>query len=134
MSITANPDTLVSTQSLLKTVLQRLFLAIPDAYISPRLWAQHYSLLESSLTDDLIQRGPGNDRHLEHNLRELRESTMRTLFHVKRRNEALAFREPPARISAKLSAAVSNVKVTNILHLLLYLTATHQIRASCSIR
>ncbi|KAJ3504486.1 hypothetical protein NMY22_g17908 [Coprinellus aureogranulatus] len=110
---TATPDTLVSTRALIKVILQRLFLAIPDAYISPRLWRQHYTLLESALSDDMVQRGSSNDRHLEQNLRELSASTMRTLFDIRHRIEALAFREPPARVSAKLIQPTEAYKLLN---------------------
>ncbi|KAJ2931312.1 hypothetical protein H1R20_g5848, partial [Candolleomyces eurysporus] len=113
ISTTSAHETLINTEALLKSVLQRLFLAIPDAYISPRLWIQHNSLIESTLTPDFAQRGNILDRYLDKNLRELRETGRRTLADIRRRNEALSFRDPPARVSAKLSAAVSNVKLLN---------------------
>ncbi|KAF6760086.1 hypothetical protein DFP72DRAFT_1031563 [Ephemerocybe angulata] len=113
ISSTSAQETLVNTETLLKVILKRLLLAIPDAFVSPRLCLQHGPLMENTLTQDLIQRGPSHDRYLDQNLREIRETTRRNLADVKRRNEALSFRDPPARVSAKLSAAVSNVKLLN---------------------
>lgn len=67
--------------------------------------------MEGALTLDFPQRGNIVDRYLDKNIRELRETARRTLADIRRRNEALSFRDPLARVSAKLGAAVSNVKV-----------------------
>lgn len=59
----------------------------------------------------LLDTSPQPERPLEHNLKALQDTLVANTADIRKRNEALAFRVSPAKVSAKLSAAVARVKV-----------------------
>ncbi|KAF8160920.1 hypothetical protein B0H34DRAFT_795767 [Crassisporium funariophilum] len=99
------------TEELLKILLQRLCLALPDAFVSPRMWTTYSNLLESVMSEVAMR--VTNDRCIEINTRDLRRRLHENLSDIARRNEAMLFRGPIAVVSARLGTAVTDVKLLN---------------------
>lgn len=89
--------------------MQRAFLALPDAFVSPRMWIQHSALLEEVLNEDLS--GDSSDISVQQSASCLRETFDERLSDVRRRNEAMLFRHLPPRVLGALSSALSDIKV-----------------------
>ncbi|KAF8876501.1 hypothetical protein BD779DRAFT_1560397 [Infundibulicybe gibba] len=107
---TSAQEYLVSTDGLIKSLLQRLCLAIPDAFVSPRMWAIHSNLLTNILSENTIG---SNDQHIGQSGRDVQQMLLCHLADIRRRNEAMLFRNLPIRVSARLGSAVSDVKLLN---------------------
>lgn len=88
---------------------QRICLAIPDAFVSPKMWSTYSDLLAQVLTSSDIQFP--SDHCMNQNGQDLRHSLSENFLGIKRRNEAMLFRGPIAQVSARLGAAVADVKV-----------------------
>ncbi|EPQ57624.1 hypothetical protein GLOTRDRAFT_137894 [Gloeophyllum trabeum ATCC 11539] len=102
---TAVQDALPNLESSLTSILQRVCLGLPDAFVSPRTWATHADLISAvlrhkigSLTSQAVQ------QDLEDNITD-----------ITRRNEALLLRSLPPRALADLSSAVRDVQLLNSL-------------------
>ncbi|KAH9924878.1 uncharacterized protein B0H18DRAFT_1119667 [Fomitopsis serialis] len=89
----------------------RSFLALPDAFVSPRAWQLHSELLGEILSTAVAPAEgtpPQNTQALQQTLHEL-------FADVKRRNEAMLFRHLPPRIVGSLTSALSDIKLLNSL-------------------
>jgi mediator of RNA polymerase II transcription subunit 12, fungi type len=115
-------EILVNTEGILKTLVQvgaflhpgllplispkRFCLSIPDVFIGPRLWATYSPMIEVIMHENLLDAS-----HPEEDPGGIRETLLSNLSDIRKRNEALSFRNSPTKVSAKLSAAVSHAKV-----------------------
>jgi mediator of RNA polymerase II transcription subunit 12 len=91
------------------TFLQRICLAYPDAFVSPRTWTTHSSLLEEILTRDLAKNVA--DQHLEQNIREIQRTLQDDFINIKARNEIMSFSTLPTQQTGRLWDAVSDIQV-----------------------
>ncbi|KAJ7594649.1 hypothetical protein C8J56DRAFT_444559 [Mycena floridula] len=105
------PELLVDTEGLLKSLLQRICIALPDAFISPRMWADYQELLSSVLSEYIMDRT--SDPHLEQNSLDIQAILFSNFVNIRRRNEAMLFRNLPSLVSARLGSAVSDVELLN---------------------
>ncbi|KAJ7251846.1 hypothetical protein B0H12DRAFT_1202710 [Mycena haematopus] len=87
----ATQEFLVGTEALLKVLLQRICLALPDAFVSPGC---------ESLTEN-------------QNSRDLHQLLLDHFTDIKRRNEAMLFTNLPSHVSARLRTVVSDVQLLN---------------------
>ncbi|KAF7321446.1 Med12 domain-containing protein [Mycena kentingensis (nom. inval.)] len=104
-------DFLTSTEAVLKLMLQRICLALPDAFVSPKMWAAHSGLLTEVLTENLLDISP--EAHVHQNCRDIHQLLLDSFVDIKRRNEAMLFSNLPAHVSAKLRTVVSDVQMLN---------------------
>ncbi|KAK7057438.1 Med12 domain-containing protein [Favolaschia claudopus] len=100
---------LVDTEALLKVLLRRVCLGLPDAFVSPGMWSTHAILLEEALTDDMMDQSV----EPEANSQNLQQLTSEHFEDIKRRNEAMLFTNLPSHVSAKLRTVVSDVQSLN---------------------
>ncbi|KAJ3559369.1 hypothetical protein NM688_g388 [Phlebia brevispora] len=100
-------DHLTSLITTLKTLIMRTFLASSDAFVSPRMWMQY-----SGLFQELISERLGNDAAEDKSQNEdrLAQTFSSHSEDVRRRNEAMLFRNLPARIRGTLSSALADIK------------------------
>ena len=90
--------------------LKRSFLALPDAFISPRAWQVHVELLS-----DIISNAVAPTEGTPVQSAQALQQTFQDLFaDVKRRNEAMLFRRLPPRVVGSLTSALSDIKVGRI--------------------
>ncbi|KAG5646821.1 hypothetical protein DXG03_002198 [Asterophora parasitica] len=108
---TSAQEFLRDTDALLKTLLQRLCLVLPDSFVSPRMWKTHSHLLADVFSDVIVEE-PG-DLHVEEKLRNIGQALQENFADVRRRNEAMLFLRLPMHVSARLASAISNVKLLN---------------------
>ncbi|KAF8972899.1 hypothetical protein BDZ97DRAFT_2053658 [Flammula alnicola] len=108
---TSAHEFLTDTEDLLKVLLHRICLALPDALVSPKMWSTYSGLLEDIMLETSMKLP--NDHSIEQNTRDLRHILSDNFFDIKKRNEAMLFRGPIAQVSARLGTAVSNVKLLN---------------------
>ncbi|KAK0226153.1 hypothetical protein IW262DRAFT_1457387 [Armillaria fumosa] len=104
----ASREFLVDTECLLKAILQRFCLALPDAFVSPRMWATHSSLLLAILTENIMDQtfdgqNPG----------EIHQVLIRNVADIQRRNEAMLFYNLPPLASDRLGSSVLDIKLLN---------------------
>ncbi|KDR75321.1 hypothetical protein GALMADRAFT_249351 [Galerina marginata CBS 339.88] len=104
-------DFLKDTEDLLKVLLQRACLTLPDAFVSPKMWSTYSSLLDEIMFETAMTLP--NARSVEQNTRDLEGIILDNFADIKKRNEALLFRGPIAQVSARLGTAVSDVKLLN---------------------
>jgi mediator of RNA polymerase II transcription subunit 12, fungi type len=102
-------DTLGDTDALLVTILQRLCVVIPDAFVSPRTWRMHRTLLCEALSQNMHEHS--SDEHSALVAQRTRGKVLTTLQDIKNRNEALLFYNLPSLASAKLGTAVADIEV-----------------------
>ena len=114
----------MDTDALLRANLHNVFAALPDAFISPRLWTQYEALIESAISESQLSQSSTQGQSWTCS----RERIPQRLVDIRRRNDSLAFKEPPAKVSAKLSTAVSNVKV--IIHSHIRMSYTNELAYS----
>ncbi|KAF8170267.1 hypothetical protein K438DRAFT_1982787 [Mycena galopus ATCC 62051] len=107
----ATQEFLVGTEALLKVLLQRVCLSLPDAFVSPGMWSAHAVLLAEALTDNVMD--PSSDLHIEQNSRDLHQLSLDHFLDIKRRNEAMLFTNLPSHVSARLRTVVSDVQLLN---------------------
>jgi mediator of RNA polymerase II transcription subunit 12 len=81
-------------------------LGLRDAFINPRLWAQHSSLLEEVLAEHINQTSS--------------DSFFSAYEDVKARNDAMLFHNLPPRVLGSLSSALSDIKVKNSAAVMLF--------------
>jgi mediator of RNA polymerase II transcription subunit 12, fungi type len=88
--------------------LQLSLLGHRDAFVNPRLWSQHAALLEEVLAEHISQTsGAGS----VHSTPALNETFLAAYEDIKRRNDAMLFRNLPPRVPGSLSSALSDIKV-----------------------
>ncbi|KAJ7078858.1 hypothetical protein B0H15DRAFT_526897 [Mycena belliarum] len=102
---------LLSTEALLKILLQKVCLALPDALVSPKMWSTHAALLTDALTEDVMDHSP--DLRIKQNSHEICQLLLDNFSDVKRRNEAMLFTNLPSHVSARLRTVVSDVQLLN---------------------
>lgn len=88
--------------------LQRICLALPDSFVSPRMWTVHASLLCDVLTGIIPNSG---EQFTDRNSQDIRQALLDNVSDIKKRNEAMLFREFPVDISIELGSAVTDIKV-----------------------
>ncbi|KAF9567913.1 hypothetical protein CPC08DRAFT_813741 [Agrocybe pediades] len=104
-------DFLKDTEDLIRSLLQKISVAIPDAFINPKSWS-----LYAPYVDELASEGISavcGSRLMEQSFRDLDDSVFTNLTGIKKRNEALLFRYPVAHVSARVGTAVSDIKLLN---------------------
>ncbi len=84
-------------------------MVLPDAFVSPKMWSTYSHLLDMVIPASDIK-FPAH-HCMDQNTRDLRYSLSDNLLDIKRKNEAMLFRGPIAQVSARLGAAVVDVKV-----------------------
>ncbi|THV06762.1 hypothetical protein K435DRAFT_711026 [Dendrothele bispora CBS 962.96] len=105
---TSAREYLFDTEGLLKILLQRICIALPDTYVSPRLWMSHSELLLDVLTRHSMPIDEG-ERDAQSISQVLREN----FSDIKKRNETMLFRNLPSLVSVRLGSAVSDVELLN---------------------
>ncbi|KAJ3781694.1 hypothetical protein GGU10DRAFT_98188 [Lentinula aff. detonsa] len=104
---------LVDTEYLIKFLLQRVCLVLPDAFVSPRMWINYSDIICEVLSND------PNNNHPEGSIEQLTgASIFNIIYHnfldVKRRVEAMLFRNLPSlTTSPHLGSAVHDVELLN---------------------
>ncbi|KAL4248177.1 Mediator of RNA polymerase II transcription subunit 12 [Abortiporus biennis] len=102
-----------NTEKLLENLLMRTFLAIPSAFVNPRMWIQH-SRVFAEVVSRHIEDGPlGNQAEI--NTRALRQTLSDIFADVNIRNEAMLFGDLPPRVRGSLSSALADIKRLNSL-------------------
>jgi mediator of RNA polymerase II transcription subunit 12 len=101
-----SPD--LSYQHEFHNALQRICLALPDSFVSPRMWTLHASMLCNVLTG--IALNPG-EQSTDWNSQDVGQILLDNVSDIKRRNEAMLFRSPPVDTSDELGSAVTDIKV-----------------------
>ena len=81
---------------------------MPNAFVSPRMCIAHSSLLSDILAGDVCETPDALFEHTEIFLRRLLAENHAD---IKKRNEAMLFRNLPPRVLACLSEAVTDVMV-----------------------
>ncbi|CAK5281407.1 unnamed protein product [Mycena citricolor] len=104
-------DFLGNTEVLLKIVLQRLCLSLPDAFVSPSMWLTHSQLLSDVLCEDVMDYH--TEAHAIQNSQQIFQLLQENLEDIKRRNEAMLFINLPSNVSARLRTVVSDVQLLN---------------------
>ncbi|KAI0093156.1 hypothetical protein BDY19DRAFT_989824 [Irpex rosettiformis] len=108
---TAGSEHLGSIVQLLHNILLRVLLALPDAFVNPRIWAQQSMFLEEAISDF----SRNNPSATEQNVQALDQTIVDTFADIRRRNDAMLFRELPPRIVGHLSSALLDIKLLNSL-------------------
>lgn len=103
------PDQLTRLDALLKLLLQRVCLTLPDAFVSPHTWANNASFVVPILSNDNNSNStPGDTRTRE---------TQRVLHHnisdIQRRTDAMLFRNLPPRVLERLGSMVVDIQILN---------------------
>ncbi|KAF5370753.1 hypothetical protein D9758_002110 [Tetrapyrgos nigripes] len=98
---------LYDTEALLKILLQRICIALPDVFVSPRLWMTYSELL----TDVIVHHS--TDPNEEDNAQLVSQVLWRNFADIKKRNETMLFRNLPSLVSVRLGSAVSDVELLN---------------------
>ncbi|KAH9858392.1 hypothetical protein C2E23DRAFT_767676 [Lenzites betulinus] len=101
---------LPNTDNILRNLISRCFLALPDACICPRIHIQYGATLEDILMDNFVTDGSESSQQA---IQVLHQTVVDTLSDVQRRNEAMLFQHLPPRVLGSLSSALSDVKLLN---------------------
>ncbi|KAF7301177.1 Med12 domain-containing protein [Mycena indigotica] len=111
ISSTPTQEFMMSTQTVLRVLLQRVCLALPDAFVSPRMWSTHAALVSEALNESLAH--DSMEAHIAQNSQDIQQLLLDSFSDIKRRNEAMLFTNLPAHVSAKLRTVVSDVQSLN---------------------
>lgn len=88
--------------------VQRICLTLPDVFVSPNTWASHSSLLASVLSNAVGDHSlPGDQRQ-----REIQRLLLENLTDIRRRNDAMLFRNLPPRALERLGSMVVDIQVS----------------------
>lgn len=86
-------------------------LAAPEAFISPKMWLQYGNLVQDLVTEHIQEDAP--DTQAEQQSPEyLADIFAGHLEDIRRRNEAMLFRDLPPRVRGSLSSALADIKVS----------------------
>ncbi|KAJ8455905.1 hypothetical protein ONZ45_g18844 [Pleurotus djamor] len=96
---------LANMETILRSLLQRICLIIPDAFISPRMWISHCGLLHYAFVENALDSFP--DQRVERKAQGIRQLLINNFNDIKRRNEAMLFCNPPPRALAGLGSAIA---------------------------
>ncbi|KAL0072786.1 RNA polymerase II mediator complex subunit [Marasmius tenuissimus] len=100
---------LSETEGIMKSLLQRLCLVLPDTFVSPRMWMSYSDFLTDILTENIVERS-----HDELNANSyLSQHIAYNLADIKKRNDTMLFRNLPYVASVRLGSAVSDVETLN---------------------
>lgn len=81
--------------------------------MNPRVWSQHSSLLEEIL-DEHVNRTTPDPARQEPGTPALNEQFLSAYEDIKRRNDAMLFRNLPSRVLGSLSSALSDIKARSL--------------------
>ncbi|OAX39947.1 hypothetical protein K503DRAFT_781763 [Rhizopogon vinicolor AM-OR11-026] len=98
---------LTKLEEILKSLIQRICVALPDAFVSPSIWLAHSSLL-SSLLAESTGGGPSDIRR-----REFQHLLSDNFVDIQRRNDAMLFRNLPPRKLERLGSLVVDIQILN---------------------
>ncbi|KIK68882.1 hypothetical protein GYMLUDRAFT_67582 [Collybiopsis luxurians FD-317 M1] len=104
---------LADTEYLIKFLLQRVCLVLPDAFVSPRMWTAYSDIIRDVLTIN------PNSNHPDGSVEQIAGASMfniiyRNFLEIKRRIEAMLFRNLPSlTTSPHLGSAVHDVELLN---------------------
>ncbi|KAL0581804.1 RNA polymerase II mediator complex subunit [Marasmius crinis-equi] len=99
---------LQETEGIMKSLLQRLCLVLPDTFVSPRMWMSYSDLITDVLTENITER-PNDDENVGY----LAQHIAYNLADIKKRNDTMLFRNLPYVASVRLGSAVSDVEMLN---------------------
>ncbi|OCH91787.1 hypothetical protein OBBRIDRAFT_752537 [Obba rivulosa] len=108
--ITSAKEYLSDVETALKNLICRMFLALPDAFVSPRTWLSHRTILEEILFDSFDSSTPVGSLQTTRALRQVVEEQ---LCDIQRRNEAMLFQHLPSRVLGSLSSSLSDIRLLN---------------------
>ncbi|KAH7905552.1 hypothetical protein BJ138DRAFT_1072652 [Hygrophoropsis aurantiaca] len=95
---------LVVVETLLKTILQRICMSLPDVFVSPATWTAHSALLSGIFSESVA---------LDLRYREVQRILLNNLADIQRRNDAMLFRNLPPRVLERLGSMVVDVQTLN---------------------
>ncbi|KAJ4468328.1 hypothetical protein J3R30DRAFT_3305964 [Lentinula aciculospora] len=103
---------LADTEYMIKFLLQRVCLVLPDAFVSPRMWIIYNDIICEVLTRD------SNNNLPEGSIEQLTGASIfniiyRNFLDVRRRIEAMLFRNLPSLTTSHLGSAVHDVELLN---------------------
>ncbi|KAI6129405.1 hypothetical protein EDD16DRAFT_1690096 [Pisolithus croceorrhizus] len=103
------PDQLTRLDALLKSLLQRICLTLPDAFVSPHTWANSASFVVPILSNDNSSNTtPGDTR-----TREAQRVLHHNITDIQRRTDAMLFRNLPPRVLERLGSMVVDIQILN---------------------
>ncbi|KAF4567767.1 RNA polymerase II mediator complex subunit [Pleurotus pulmonarius] len=102
---------LANTETLLRSLLQRMCLTLPDSFISPRMWITHASLLQYAFVENVLD--SFTDQRVEQKAQNIRQLLATNFNDVRRRNQAMLFCNLPSRAPTGLGSAVTEVQLLN---------------------
>ncbi|KAG1807752.1 hypothetical protein EV424DRAFT_1543731 [Suillus variegatus] len=94
-------------EEILKSLIQRICVALPDTFVSPRTWLAHSLLLCSALAGP-VDSGPSDCRR-----RDFQQLISDNLRDIQRRNDAMLFRNLPPRKLERLGSLVVDIQILN---------------------
>lgn len=106
-------DYLFDTERQFRTILQRVCLALPDAFVCPRMWLSHSVLIRNVMATDTIEVPPGIEQTTDMAIQEIQRSISDNLYDIQMRNQAILFHDPPTKGIGRLGTAVIDVKLLN---------------------
>ncbi|KAH7922771.1 hypothetical protein BV22DRAFT_1094076 [Leucogyrophana mollusca] len=95
---------LINLEVLLKTLLQRVCMGLPDAFISPSVWKANSSFLTAIISEPITP---------DHRYREVQRTLLDNLDDIQRRNDAMLFRNLPPRVLERLGSMVVDIQTLN---------------------
>ena len=108
----------------LTLVPQRALLGLRDAFVNPRVWSQHSALLEGILAEHINRHTVDPAQSSESSgTPALNETFLAAYENVKKRNDAMLFRNLPPRVLGSISSTLSDIKVCSST-LLLFVIST----------
>ncbi|PFH52051.1 hypothetical protein AMATHDRAFT_57831 [Amanita thiersii Skay4041] len=102
---------LVNTEAVLQSLVQRMCLSIPDAFVSPRLWTTYSVVLNEAINAAIMN--SSNSQHVEQSRSIVQRNVMEHFSTVKHRNEAMLLFDLPVQVPDRLGSAVSDIKLLN---------------------
>ncbi|KAG7090909.1 hypothetical protein E1B28_009986 [Marasmius oreades] len=111
INTTLAKEHLVETEDLMKSLLQRLCLVLPDTFVSPGMWISYSETLTDILTENIPEKS--NDDLHEAGTSYLSQHIVYNLADIKNRNDTMLFRNLPYVASVRLGSAVSDVELLN---------------------
>ncbi|KAF8909882.1 hypothetical protein CPB85DRAFT_1435527 [Mucidula mucida] len=108
ISLSASKEFLVDTEGLLKVIVQRICLALPDAFVSPKQWQLHSKLLDNVLAENIMDPTLASQNTLA-----IRQILARHCSDIQRRNQAMLFSNLPPLATARLGSSVLDIKLLN---------------------
>ncbi|KAF9268799.1 hypothetical protein L218DRAFT_984144 [Marasmius fiardii PR-910] len=111
ISTTLAKEYLIETEVLMKSLLQRLSIVLPDTFVSPRMWMLYSEILTDILTENISEKT--NEDFYDTGSSYLPQHIVYNLADIKNRNDTMLFRNLPYVASVRLGSAVSDVELLN---------------------